>query len=79
MDRNSDDFDPGSKYHVAASVPYDRYFVSLILTFQFHEALCRASNHSGPLHKCDIYQSQEAGHKLRFEDISILKLIIILE
>ena len=65
VDRSYEDFDAGSKYHVAASVPYDRYFVSLILTFQFHEALCRASNHSGPLHKCDIYQSKQAGNKLR--------------
>ena len=60
-----DDFDPGAKYHIAASVPYDRYFVSLILTFQFHEALCRVSGHVGPLHKCDIYGSKEAGRKLR--------------
>ncbi len=42
-----------------------RYFVSLILTFQFHEALCKVGNHSGPLHKCDIYQSKEAGQKLK--------------
>lgn len=42
-----------------------RYFVSLILTFQFHETLCKASNHTAPLHKCDIYQSKEAGKKLR--------------
>jgi peptidyl-dipeptidase A len=63
------DFDPGSKYHIAASVPYDRYFVSLILTFQFHEALCRASDHQGALHKCDIYKSKEAGKKLRFVSV----------
>lgn len=44
---------------------YKRYFVSLILTFQFHEALCRASNHTGPLHKCDIYNSKKAGEKLK--------------
>jgi hypothetical protein len=69
VERNQEDFDPGSKYHVAASVPYDRYFVSLILTFQFHDALCRASNHTGPLHKCDIYESKAAGKKLRFEPI----------
>lgn len=37
----------------------------MILTFQFHDALCKASNHSGPLHKCDIYQSKEAGNRLR--------------
>ena len=71
VERNQEDFDPGSKYHVAASVPYDRYFVSLILTFQFHDALCRASNHTGPLHKCDIYESKAAGKKLRFALLSI--------
>lgn len=87
VSRSSEDFDAGSKYHIAANVPYDRfnisiakirfeiinylllpiirYFVSLILTFQFHEALCRVSNHTGPLHKCDIYQSKEAGKKLK--------------
>lgn len=65
VERTSSDFDPGSKYHIAASVPYDRYFVSLILTFQFHDALCRASNHTGPLHKCDIYNSKKAGEKLK--------------
>ena len=98
IDRSKDDFDIGSKYHIAANVPYDkldlffffvvcfhfklskliieivikcfnlkflRYFVSLILTFQFHEALCKAKNHSGPLHKCDIYQSKSAGEKLK--------------
>ncbi len=65
VNRNKDDFDPGSKYHIAANVPYDRYFVSLVLTFQFHEALCRAGNYTGPLHKCDIYQSKQAGEKLK--------------
>ncbi|CAF0929500.1 unnamed protein product [Brachionus calyciflorus] len=65
VDRFQDDFDPGSKYHIAAGVPYDRYFVSLILKFQFHETLCKASNHKGPLFKCDIYQSKEAGKKLK--------------
>ncbi|PIK48864.1 hypothetical protein BSL78_14266 [Apostichopus japonicus] len=32
--------------------------------YQFHEALCDAAGHTGPLHKCDIYQSTEAGTKL---------------
>lgn len=62
--RSQDDFDPGSKFHVPANVPYIRYFVSFIIQFQFHEALCRAAGHTGPLHKCDIYQSKEAGKLL---------------
>lgn len=43
-----------------------RYFVSFILQFQFHKALCQAANHNGPLHTCDIYMSKEAGAKLRW-------------
>ncbi|XP_008844827.1 angiotensin-converting enzyme [Nannospalax galili] len=62
--RSQSDFDPGSKFHVPASVPYIRYFISFIIQFQFHEALCRAAGHTGPLHKCDIYQSKEAGKLL---------------
>ncbi|XP_005402269.1 PREDICTED: angiotensin-converting enzyme-like isoform X2 [Chinchilla lanigera] len=59
--RTEDDFDPGAKFHVSASVPYMRYFLSLVLQFQFHEALCNASGHVGPLHQCDIYNSKKAG------------------
>ncbi|ESO94196.1 hypothetical protein LOTGIDRAFT_215685 [Lottia gigantea] len=62
--RTEDDFDPGAKYHVPANTPYIRYFVSFVIQFQFHKALCQAANHTGPLYKCDIYQSKEAGQKL---------------
>lgn len=62
--RTERDFDPGAKYHVAADTPYLRYFVSLILQFQIHEALCRAAGHPGPMHTCDIYRSREAGRLL---------------
>ncbi|KAI6048483.1 angiotensin-converting enzyme isoform X1 [Marmota monax] len=62
--RSQGDFDPGAKFHVPASVPYIRYFVSFIIQFQFHEALCQAAGHQGPLHKCDIYKSKEAGKRL---------------
>ncbi|KAH9488846.1 hypothetical protein Btru_058675 [Bulinus truncatus] len=62
--RSSEDFDPGAKYHIPASVPYIRYFVSFVIQFQFHKALCDASNYTGPLHRCDIYNSKEAGQKL---------------
>ncbi|NXI48401.1 ACE enzyme, partial [Galbula dea] len=63
--RNESNFDPGAKYHIPGNTPYIRYFVSFILQFQFHKALCQAANHSGPLHTCDIYMSKEAGDKLR--------------
>uniref|UniRef100_A0A671V1T5 Angiotensin-converting enzyme n=1 Tax=Sparus aurata TaxID=8175 RepID=A0A671V1T5_SPAAU len=59
--RTEDDFDPGAKFHIPANVPYVRYFVSFIIQFQFHKALCDAANHTGPLHTCDIYRSKEAG------------------
>src|SRR5271157_2542379 len=36
--RGEEDFDPGAKYHVAANVPYMRYFLADILQFQFHRA-----------------------------------------
>ncbi|XP_032430113.1 angiotensin-converting enzyme [Xiphophorus hellerii] len=62
--RTEDDFDPGAKFHVPASVPYVRYFISFVIQFQFHKALCDAAKHDGPLHTCDIYRSKEAGKLL---------------
>ncbi|KAJ1136665.1 hypothetical protein NDU88_003080 [Pleurodeles waltl] len=62
--RSEEDFDAGAKFHVPANVPYVRYFVSFVIQFQFHEALCKAAQQTGPLHKCDIYQSKEAGKLL---------------
>ncbi|XP_031209746.1 angiotensin-converting enzyme-like protein Ace3 isoform X3 [Mastomys coucha] len=62
--RSEDDFDPGAKFHIPASVPYMRYFLGLVLQFQLHEVLCRASGHVGPLHRCDIYNSKVAGKML---------------
>jgi len=62
--RSEKDFDPGSKYHVAANYPYTRYFLATVLQFQFHRALCRAAGYKGPLHKCSIYGNKEAGKRL---------------
>lgn len=45
-------------------VPLPRYFLSLVLQFQFHEALCKATGHMGLLHRCDIYNSKMAGKLL---------------
>ncbi|KAA0725565.1 Angiotensin-converting enzyme [Triplophysa tibetana] len=64
VSRTEEDFDPGSKFHIPANVPYVRYFVSFVIQFQFHKALCEAAGQSGPLHNCDIYQSKEAGKLL---------------
>jgi peptidyl-dipeptidase A len=63
--RTEADFDPGAKYHVAASVPYVRYFLAAIVQFQFHRALCKAAGYTGPLHKCSIYGNKVAGERLR--------------
>jgi peptidyl-dipeptidase A len=62
--RTEAEFDPGAKYHVPANTPYMRYFLAHVLQFQFHEALCKAAGHQGPLHTCSIYGSKEAGQKL---------------
>jgi peptidyl-dipeptidase A len=62
--RTENDFDPGAKYHVPANVPYTRYFLAAILQFQFHRALSQAAGCTGPLHRCSIYGSKEAGKKL---------------
>jgi len=62
--RSESDFDPAAKYHVAANVPYTRYFLAAILQFQFHRALAQAAGCVGPLHRCSIYGNKEAGRKL---------------
>ena len=62
--RSEADFDPGAKYHVAASVPYTRYFLSFILQFQLHRAMCKAAGWKGPLYECSIYGNKAAGKKL---------------
>jgi peptidyl-dipeptidase A len=63
-DRSEADFDPGAKYHIAANVPYMRYFLSFVMQFQFHRALCRAAGYTGPLNRCSIYGNKAAGDKL---------------
>ncbi len=59
--RTEEDFDPGAKYHVPGNTPYTRYFLSFVLQFQFHRALCTQAGFKGPLHECSIYGSEEAG------------------
>jgi peptidyl-dipeptidase A len=63
--RDEQKFDAAAKYHVAASVPYARYFIAHILQFQLHRGLCKVAGHSGPLHLCSIHGSKEAGAKLQ--------------
>lgn len=69
--RTEEDFDPPAKYHVSADVEYLRYFVSYVIQFQFHRAACRLAGQYVPgdtektLNNCDIYQSVEAGNKIK--------------
>jgi peptidyl-dipeptidase A len=58
------DFDPGAKYHVAANVPYMRYFLADILQFQFHRSLSKIAGCASPLNRCSIYGNHEAGNRL---------------
>jgi peptidyl-dipeptidase A len=62
--RSESDFDPGAKYHVAASAPYIRYFLARIYQFQFHKALCQAAGYKGALDQCSIHDNAAAGAKL---------------
>jgi peptidyl-dipeptidase A len=63
-ERNEDLFDPGAKYHIPGNTPYSRYFLAAILQFQFHRAMCEIAGHEGPLNRCTIYGSKEAGRRL---------------
>lgn len=64
IERDSDAFDPGAKYHVPANVSYTRYFLAHILQFQFHQALCDIAGSEEALHRCSIFASEEAGKAL---------------
>ena len=62
--RSERDFDPGAKFHVAANVPYARYFLARVLQFQFHRSWCRAAGWTGPLYRCSVYGNRAAGQQL---------------
>ncbi|KAG7307995.1 hypothetical protein JYU34_006623 [Plutella xylostella] len=70
VNRTEEDFDAAAKYHVSADVEYARYYVSFIIQFQFHRALCQLAGEYVPedftkkLVDCDIYQSVAAGNAL---------------
>jgi peptidyl-dipeptidase A len=61
--RSEADFDPGAKYHVPGNTPYTRYFLSFVMQFQFHKALCAAAGNKSPLHECSVYGNAEAGRR----------------
>jgi peptidyl-dipeptidase A len=62
--RGEELFDAGAKYHIAANVPYARYFLARILQFQFHRALCETAGYDGPLNRGSIYGNRAAGERL---------------
>jgi peptidyl-dipeptidase A len=61
--RTEADFDPGAKYHIPGNTPYTRYFLSFVMQFQFHKALCAAAGYTGPLHQCSVYGNKQAGER----------------
>ncbi|XP_026471740.1 angiotensin-converting enzyme-like [Ctenocephalides felis] len=78
LQRSEEDFDPGAKYHIAAGVPYLRYFISTIIQFQFYSALCQRAGQyveteyeddetdgSPFLHRCSIYGCPAVGEQLK--------------
>lgn len=65
VSRTEKEFDPAAKYHVAANVPYMRYFLAAVLQFQFHRALAKEAGCTEPLHRCSIYGNEAAGKKLQ--------------
>lgn len=62
--RNVSDLDPAAKYHVASHVQFITYLISNILEFQILSSLCKAANHTGPLHECSLHGVKEAGSLL---------------
>jgi len=62
--RSEADFDAGAKYHIPANVPYMRYFLARVYQFQFYRAMCQAAGYQGPLNRCSVYGSKEAGARL---------------
>jgi peptidyl-dipeptidase A len=49
---------------VPGNVPYTRYFLAHILQFQFHRELSKIAGCTTALHRCSIYESQDAGKRL---------------
>lgn len=68
-------FDVAGKFHLAANVPYARYFFANILQYQVFRGMCEKTFYGRlntnqslplPLHKCDVYGSRRAGNLLKY-------------
>ncbi|GAB5489540.1 MAG: M2 family metallopeptidase [Parasphingorhabdus sp.] len=64
VERTSEQFDAGAKYHIPGNTPYSRYFLARILQFQFYKAACDEAGWKGPLHRCSFYGNKDVGAKL---------------
>ena len=70
--RTNKDFDPPAKYHMSSGTEYLRYFVSVIIKFQFYKAACIKAGQYIPndpektLNNCDIHGSAEAGNAFKY-------------
>ena len=62
--RPANAFDPGAKFHIPGNTPYMRYFLALVLQFQFYQAACDTAGWTGPLHRCSFYGNKDVGEKL---------------
>lgn len=63
--RSEADFDPGSTQYVASNTLSAPEFLAGVARYQLHRALCAAAGDDGPLHRCTIFGSPEAGARLR--------------
>lgn len=62
---SKDDFDPSAIFHIAADVPYIRYFFATIFMFTFQKRACDLAKSKKPLHQCSIYNSKVAGREFK--------------
>ena len=63
--RSEAHFDPGAAHRIPANTPYLDDFMARLLQYQLHGALCAAAGSDGPLHRCTIFGSREAGARLQ--------------
>lgn len=65
--RDSDlDLDITAMFHVCFNDDTIESFIMEFFQYQFNEAICQAAGHTGPVYKCDYYNSTAAGDKLLY-------------
>jgi len=63
--RGEEFFDAATRSHIPDNMPYARYFVASVLTYQFHRGLSKVAGCAVPLHQCSIYGNKAAGDRLQ--------------